>query len=50
MDGLGVLIGILLLCWLRPGKCAAAGAPVPVYRETADALNRLENYCGRSRR
>ena len=31
MDGLGVLFGFLVLCWLRPGRCAAAGVPPPVF-------------------
>ncbi|MDE2997943.1 MAG: heparinase II/III family protein [Gemmatimonadota bacterium] len=31
MDGLGVMVGILVLCWLWPGRCAASGVSSPVY-------------------
>ena len=37
MDGLGVLVGILVLCWLRPGRCAAAGTSLQVYDVSASA-------------
>ena len=44
MDGLGVLVGILVLCWFLPGRCAAAGVALPVFcvSQSAESLKKLE--------
>ncbi|MDE2886617.1 MAG: heparinase II/III family protein [Gemmatimonadota bacterium] len=44
MDGFGVLVGILIFCWLRPRGCAAAGVPPPVFSgsQSAESLERLQ--------
>ena len=43
MDGLGVLVGILVVCWVLPVRCAAACVTLPVYRESpsTESLEKL---------
>ena len=44
MDGLGVFVGTLFLCWLRPRGCAAAGPQLPVYHGSlsAESLEKMQ--------
>lgn len=44
MDGLGVLVGILVLCWFLSGRCATAGVARPVFSvsQSAESLKKLE--------
>ncbi len=42
MDGFGVLVGILVLFWLRPGRCAASGTPPPIF-DASPADESMEN-------
>ena len=48
MDGLGVLVGILVLCWFLPGRCAAAGSRAARLQRVA--IGRIPQKTGADRR